>query len=189
MMFWASVQTMFFSLISAFPYGISKQLFLTDHPWVCMCIISWDGYMSVRAFKRLLWTSESQEFVSPCALWNASRQQLPLNSKAKEQSDPAVVGMDFGPLLFQNWYSTSRALLPSSECVPGALELHSDIFWVFPFHLSRCLAWALFLLHVMLYVSSGQHNVCFNEDVIACHRVAGSSLVELGFGWRPLHNL
>lgn len=39
-----------------------------------------------------------------------------------------------------------------------------------------------FLLHIMLYVSSGQHNVCFNKDLIACHRVAGLSLVGLGFG-------
>lgn len=189
-MFWASVQTMFFSLLSAFPNGISKQLFLTGHTWVCMCIILGNDNVSVRAFTRLLWTLESQELVSPCALWHAGRQQLPLNPKAKEQSDPAVVGMDFGPLLFWNWYSTSRALLPSaSECVPGALEWHSGIFLAFPCCLSRCLAWTLLLLHVMLYVSSGQHNVCFNKDVISCQRVAGSSLVELGFGWRPLHSL
>lgn len=84
-------------------FSFSKWLVLTDHTWVCMCIISGNAYVSVRAFTRLLWTLGSQELVSPCALCrDAGRQQLPLDSKAKEQSDPAVIGMDFGPLLFQN---------------------------------------------------------------------------------------
>lgn len=42
-----------------------------------------------------------------------------------------------------------------------------------------------FLLHIMLYVSSGQCNVCFNKDLIACHRVAGLSLVGLGLDEDP----
>lgn len=187
-MFWASVQTMFFNLISAFPNDISKQLFLKDHIWYA-CASS-QG-MTVCLSEHLQgcsghWRAKKLFFL---VLSGMQARSSCLDSKAKEQSEPAVVGMDFGLLLFQNWYSTSRALLPSaSECVPGSLELHSDILWVFPFCLSRCLSWTLFLFHVMLYVGSGQHNV-FKKDVIACHRVAGSPLFELGFGWRPLHNL
>lgn len=198
LMFWASVQTVFFSLTSAFSNDISKQLVLTDHTRVCACTPSQrmttcvserlqgcSGHRGARSSRLLCSLEHGQP--AAASLLKGKGAELPLL-----QQEQTLV-----PLLFHNWCSwpPPGAFFPSTSskwmCAWGSgialwnflcISLRSK-------QVCLCLAWTLLLLCVRVDTAKVQQSgqfwaaeclcgtSCFNKDMTVCRRVAGSSLV------------
>lgn len=111
------------------------------HSGLCMFAISDNDYMCVRTFTKLLWAQGSWELVSPVLLGLQAAAAASVQ-RQRSWADPTVIGMDSGASVVSDLMLTAPQELCShlqaaSGYVPSALELHSEIFWVFPFHLSR----------------------------------------------------
>lgn len=136
-----STNQVFQSGLSFSKWHLQTACSYRPHLGLCVFAISDNDYMCLRAFMKLLWARGSWELVSPVLL---GLQAAAAASVWRQRSwaDPTATAMDSEASVVSELVLTAPQELCSylqaaSGCMPSALELHSEICWVFPFHLCR----------------------------------------------------